>query len=330
MSHSAAVSIVNKCFTLDVYGKERFNTIAVRVSFFWNCAVAHPAAAAEAEDTKRGRAQNGSSSEPVIDSDTHEVGREPVVRSGEQIGLLRKVDEEVLDFRRHVLGDAELDAAAGAPAEVRLAFGGTENLGAQAAKRDPERSVDQHLVQREPDAAARGAEPGIGELPCREGVLGGGGLQVRFDPEHELAGLPIVAGLTTAADAGRMGAVAGDIAPLVAEVRAQIRSGPAVGAYRRGGGEGRLVSGDGRAGQRRGHRGRERKHERRRNHAQRGADCATSRPPHPASRPMPLAVPPPHGASRRPRERRVLLGNVDRRGRRSGGTGTLSWGEILF
>ena len=93
---------------------------------------------------------------------------------------------------------------------------------------------------RKAAAAAQRAEPRVGELPGREGVVGAAGLDVAFDADHPLPELPVVAGLHAADDPTVVGLLC-DVAPGVAEIDADIGTGPAVDVER-------LVDRVGRAG----------------------------------------------------------------------------------
>src|SRR6185437_10891494 len=98
-----------------------------------------------------------------------------------------------------------------------------------------ERAVEQHVVECGAGAAAQSAEPRIGELERRKGVVGAGKLDVSLHAEHELAALPIIANLPAACDAARLNGGIGDLAPFVAEVETGISAAPVIKAgLRRG------------------------------------------------------------------------------------------------
>src|SRR5207237_1558316 len=91
---------------------------------------------------------------------------------------------------------------------------------------------EQDVVERVTGAAANRAEPGIGKFPRREGFFGAGRLDVAFETEHPRSILPIITGLDTADEAGRLGRIVGDRTPGIAEVAAEIGAGPAIGVER--------------------------------------------------------------------------------------------------
>src|SRR5262249_49455905 len=56
--------------------------------------------------------------------------------------------------------------------------------------------------------------------------------EIALDAEHPRAALEIVTTLDTTGDAGRLGRIVGDRTPIIAEIAAEIRSGPAEGVER--------------------------------------------------------------------------------------------------
>ena len=117
-----------------------------------------------------------------------------------------------------------------------MGFRNPEGGGTQFAEGDTARAEKQYVVERVTGAAANRAEPGIGKFPRREGFFGAGRLDVAFETEHPLPVLPIIAGLDTAHETGRLGRVVCDRTPGIADVGAEIGTGPAIGTVQRLGG----------------------------------------------------------------------------------------------
>src|SRR4030095_4212769 len=91
-----------------------------------------------------------------------------------------------------------------------------------AAKDDPERAVDEDVAEGIAEPAAHRAEPRVGEPPGREAILRARDIEIGLATEHEIAGLPVVAAAHAARDAGGLRRVVGGVAPLIAELAAEI------------------------------------------------------------------------------------------------------------
>src|SRR4029079_988639 len=130
-----------------------------------------------------------------------------VVHAGDRVGAACEIHVEVLKLRGPVLGEAILDARAGGPTDQSLILFETEELALEFTVGEATCSVQHHVIDGVADAGAQCAEPGIRKLVRSEGIVGGAGLNVRFETEHKLAYLQIVAELTTASDAARLGDV---------------------------------------------------------------------------------------------------------------------------
>src|SRR5262249_53317645 len=103
----------------------------------------------------------------------------------------------------------------------------------QLAKRETCGGIEQDVAERVAAAATHCAEPRVGELPGREHVIGAAHLQVAFDAEYPRPVLKVVAGLHAGGEAGRLGPVAGDTAPVITESAAEIEADPAIAVERR-------------------------------------------------------------------------------------------------
>src|ERR1700727_3299757 len=106
----------------------------------------------------------------------------------------------------------------------------TERLPAQLPKGETGGAVEQDIVEGVTGAAANGAKPGVGEFPRRKRVGSAVALKVAFNTEHPGAILPVVAGLHAANEAGRLGRIIVDRAPIPADIAADIGTSPAVHA----------------------------------------------------------------------------------------------------
>src|SRR6266480_774695 len=144
-----------------------------------------------------------------------------------------EIDVEIFDLGGPVVGKAVFDADACGPARVDVALREmAECLGPQFAECQAAGAIDQEIVENIARPAAHRAEPRIGELPGREGIIGAGSLDVAFEAEHprtqRTTRLPVVAGLNAADETRRPGRVVLDRAPGIAEVAAEIGAGPAI------------------------------------------------------------------------------------------------------
>src|SRR5580704_11811401 len=153
---------------------------------------------------RSGPASGRRPSEVIVDAHADQAGRETVIGSGQDVAVVREIHEQVFDLRRPVGREAGLDAGAGGPTHIGMALARqAESLRLQLAEGDAGRAIKQEVADRITGATPHGAEPGIGELPRRESVAGARQLNVRLAPQHELTGLPIVAALDAAREAGR-------------------------------------------------------------------------------------------------------------------------------
>src|SRR5262249_12376765 len=141
-----------------------------------------------------------------------------------------EADEEILDARRPVARETDLHAAARRPTGQRLILGQTKALGVDAAIGEAGCTVEQNVVEGVAGTRPQRAEPGIGELPGRDGAAGGRDRDLGSPADKELAALQVVAAVEAACDAGRIGRVAGGVGPLVAEMLADVAAGPIIDA----------------------------------------------------------------------------------------------------
>src|ERR1700733_7897756 len=102
----------------------------------------------------------------------------------------------------------------------------TERLAGQLAEGKTRGAVEQDVVDGVTGAAANGAKPGVGEFPGRKRVGSAVALKVAFNTEHPRAIQQVVAGLHAANEAGRLGRIIVDRAPIPANIAADIGTGP--------------------------------------------------------------------------------------------------------
>src|SRR5215470_19722418 len=110
-------------------------------------------------------------------------------------------------------------------------FARAAELDPAAADGETERAIDEHVAEGIADASAHGAEPRIGELPAGEAVLRCRNVEIGLGAEYQAASLPVVAAAHTTGDAGGPRRVVGGIAPLIAELAAEIGAAPVVDAH---------------------------------------------------------------------------------------------------
>src|SRR5260221_8609115 len=110
-----------------------------------------------------------------------------------------------------------------------MGFRQAKGGGAEFAEGEAAGAIKQHVAERIADPAAHRAEPGVGELPRREGIVSAGRLDIAFDTEHPRTLLPVVTSLNAACEAQRLGRIVVDRTPSIAEVAAEIGTGPAIG-----------------------------------------------------------------------------------------------------
>src|ERR1700751_2919789 len=120
---------------------------------------------------------------------------------------LRQIDIEIFDLGGPVLRDAEFDADASGPARSGMGLRQAEGLSGQLAKGEACGAVEQDVVEGVAGTATQRAEPGVGEFPGREGVVGAAQLDVALDAEHPTSALPIVTRLSPADETRRFGRI---------------------------------------------------------------------------------------------------------------------------
>src|ERR1019366_375059 len=103
-----------------------------------------------------------------------------------------------------------------------------ECLAAQFAERQTAGAVKQDVAESIAGPAAHGAKPRVREFPGSKGIFSAGSLDVAFDTEHPRTGLPVVAALDAAGETRRLGRTVVDGAPGIAEIGAEIGTGPAI------------------------------------------------------------------------------------------------------
>src|SRR5262252_3909715 len=100
---------------------------------------------------------------------------------------------------------------------------------------EPQRAVEQNVIDGEAAAPADRPKPWIRELVVGKHIIRSGQLEVTFPTRHKLPELPIVSPLNAGLDTAGSGAAVGKSARLKTEVRPHIGPGPnPIGRRRRG------------------------------------------------------------------------------------------------
>src|SRR6266446_2776377 len=167
-------------------------------------------------------------SEVIVDAGAHQSEPVTVRHAGNGKVAVGEIDVEIFDLGAPVRREAEFGADAGGPARTGVGSRQSECLTAQLSERQTAGAEQQNVAEGIAGPAAHRAEPGIREFPGCKCVVSAGGLDVAFDAEHPRSGLPVVTDLGAADKTRRPGRIVIDRAPGIAQIGAEIGTGPAV------------------------------------------------------------------------------------------------------
>src|SRR6266550_4859056 len=167
-------------------------------------------------------------SEVIVDAGAHQSEPVTVRHAGNGKVAVGEIDVEIFDLGAPVRREAEFGADAGGPARTGVGFRQSECLTAQLAERQTAGAEEQNVAEGIAGPAAHRAEPRVREFPGCKCVVSAGGLDVAFDAEHPRSGLPVVTDLGAADKTRRPGRIVIDRAPGIAQIGAEIGTGPAV------------------------------------------------------------------------------------------------------
>src|SRR6516165_10175189 len=166
-------------------------------------------------------------SEPKVEPKAHQIGGQAVGGgTSQRVSLAGEIDKEVFGLDGPIWSEAHLNAGARRPADMKMALGVADDVDMAAPICEPQRAVEQDVVEGEATAPAHRPEPRIGELVIGKRVTRTGQLEITFPARHKLPELPIVSALETARDAAGLGTAVGELARLKTEVSPHIGARP--------------------------------------------------------------------------------------------------------
>src|SRR5689334_19840285 len=164
-------------------------------------------------------------SEAIVHAGSDQAEAVAVRRARHDEVVVGQIDIEIFDLGAPILIKGHLGAGAERPARVGMGFRQTEGGGAQFAEGDTAGAEEQDVAERVAGATPNRAEPGVGEFPRREGIVGAGYLDVAFEAEHKWSVVEIITRLHAADETGRLGRTVCDRSPGIAEIAAEIETG---------------------------------------------------------------------------------------------------------